>query len=120
MDHLVNTKYDVKEDIATHVVTGIQYGADAIFVFDRRRSEHSSKSEAGGSFSGKIKLAHMTADTKLETDVTMKDREKSDEYTCTYYGDFKIDCNPSTIEEAKAVVQVRRHRCCTQLSNVFI
>ena len=25
-----------EDDIATHVVTGVQYGADAVFVFDRQ------------------------------------------------------------------------------------
>ena len=41
-------------DIATHVVTGVIYGADAFFVFDRTLANTDHRTEVEGKLKGRI------------------------------------------------------------------
>uniref|UniRef100_A0A3Q1EV59 Stonustoxin-like helical domain-containing protein n=1 Tax=Acanthochromis polyacanthus TaxID=80966 RepID=A0A3Q1EV59_9TELE len=52
---LVKHQYITDEDLATHVVTGILYGAQAFFVFDREVSENENHQDIQGDMKAMIK-----------------------------------------------------------------
>ncbi|KAF4114006.1 hypothetical protein G5714_004229 [Onychostoma macrolepis] len=96
---------DDDNDIATHVVTGILYGADACFVFDRQVSSDEDKSTVKGEV--KVALEKLLGVISLDAnvDLNMNDKEKTavKDFTCTFYGDFQLPSNPTTFEDAMKV-----------------
>ncbi|XP_043082055.1 uncharacterized protein LOC122329668 isoform X2 [Puntigrus tetrazona] len=88
---------DIPDDVATHVVTGILYGADACFVFDRKVSSDEDKRPL------KVALEKLnTISLQGKADLNMNDKEKTEvkDFTCTFYGDFQLPSNPTTFEDA--------------------
>jgi hypothetical protein len=87
-------------DLATHVVTGVLYGAEAFFVFDRKVSNGESKKET----TGKLKAMINNPVFKIDGDATLNlnDQEKNfvDKLHCKFYGDFHVSENPNTFAEA--------------------
>ncbi|XP_026114893.1 verrucotoxin subunit beta isoform X1 [Carassius auratus] len=95
------------DDNATHVVTGILYGADACFVFDRQVSSDEEKRTV----KGEVKMAVeklmdiISANANANADLDMNDIENTEfkNFTCTFYGDFQLPSNPATFEDAMKV-----------------
>ncbi|CAF2779128.1 unnamed protein product [Rotaria sp. Silwood2] len=88
-------------DLATHVVTGVLYGADAFFVFVRAVSNNESKKEISGRLKAiinKIPTFRIEGEAKLN----MTDQEKNfvDKLNCKVYDDFRLSKNPNTFNEA--------------------
>uniref|UniRef100_A0A3Q1EVI9 Stonustoxin-like helical domain-containing protein n=1 Tax=Acanthochromis polyacanthus TaxID=80966 RepID=A0A3Q1EVI9_9TELE len=72
---LVKHQYITDEDLATHVVTGILYGAQAFFVFDREVSENENHQDIQGDMKAMIKkipCLSIDGDGSLK----MKDKDK--------------------------------------------
>ncbi|XP_051745180.1 stonustoxin subunit alpha-like [Ctenopharyngodon idella] len=86
---------------ATHVVTAVLYGAQAVMVFDRSISEEESKQEIEGKLNVMVKSIPEFS-IKGKGSVNMKDDEKkmSEKISCTFHGDFLIEQNPTTYMEA--------------------
>ncbi|XP_071807014.1 uncharacterized protein [Asterias amurensis] len=86
---------------ATHVVTGILYGAKAFFVFDRDFENDEKMKEVDGKLLVMIKKI-----PQLETggagSVTLSDQEKKEQthIRCTFHGDYTLTKSPTTFEEA--------------------
>ncbi|CAF1299996.1 unnamed protein product [Rotaria sordida] len=88
-------------NIATHVVTGVLYGAEAFFIFDRVISEEENKKEVAGTLHAvinKIPMCKIEAEVKLN--LNENERNFVDKLNCTFYGDFKLDTNPRNFEDA--------------------
>lgn len=88
-------------DLATHVVTGVVYGAEAFFIFDRTISTTESKKEISGTLKvmiEKIPQFKIKADAKLN--LTDKEDNFVDKLNCKFYGDFLLNENPSSFSEA--------------------
>lgn len=85
---------------ATHVVTGILYGAEAFFLFDQTFSNSEHRREIRGSVKAALHkiLKAGIADARLE--LTNEEREVTDRLACTFYGDFNPQSNPTTFSEA--------------------
>ncbi|XP_063814157.1 neoverrucotoxin subunit beta-like [Pseudophryne corroboree] len=107
MDHLgiQNMTYHGVFDkgTATHVVTGILYGAQAFFIFDRELSESDIQGnlEIQGHFKVMIrKVPSFT--TKGKGDLTMNDKDKAEvkKFSCKFHGDFALESNPVTYLDA--------------------
>ncbi|CAF2981550.1 unnamed protein product [Rotaria sp. Silwood2] len=105
MKHLgegnMNHLYLNDKDFATHVVTGVLYGAEAFFVFDRTISNTESKKEISGKLHvmiNKIPTFRIEGEAKLN----MNNQEQNfiDKLNCKFYGDFRLTENPSTFGEA--------------------
>jgi len=96
------------DKIATHVVTGVLYGAEAFFVFDRQVSESESYRDIHGRVEAMVK-ALPSIDLEIggsaEVGIKQGEKEEASKFECTFYGDFLLKKNPSTFEEA---VQVYR------------
>uniref|UniRef100_UPI0037E7ADFF stonustoxin subunit alpha-like n=1 Tax=Semicossyphus pulcher TaxID=241346 RepID=UPI0037E7ADFF len=91
----------VAKVLATHVVTGILYGANAFFVFDTKKLEASRIQDIQGSIEALIKKT-LKFDIDGEVDIKLTDKEKAlmDELSCKFYGDFLLDINPVSFEMA--------------------
>ena len=93
----------VKEE-ATHVVTGIQYGARAMFLFDKQHVSSDTKRKVEGVV--KVIVNNIPSfQPKGSASLELKDEEKevSKSLNCTFYGDVRPKTNPATFEEAVQV-----------------
>ncbi|CAF4832019.1 unnamed protein product [Rotaria sp. Silwood1] len=86
---------------ATHIVTGILYGRDIFFIFDRTLSNDVDRIN----IENDIKLLlHKFDKFKILSsgELNWNDHEKqlARTLTCQYYGDFQYESSPTTFEEA--------------------
>ncbi|KAK9978869.1 hypothetical protein ABG768_020607 [Culter alburnus] len=96
---------DDDNDIATHVVTAILYGADACFVFDREVSSDEDKTKVEGEVRLVLEKLQGVVSVDANVDFSMNDNQKSavSNFTCTFYGDFQLLSNPTSFEDALKV-----------------
>ncbi|XP_042254481.1 stonustoxin subunit beta-like [Thunnus maccoyii] len=86
---------------ATHVVTGIQYGANAFFVFDSEKLDASSVQNIQGGMEAVIrKIPSLDIDGHVDIKLTDEEKDLTNKFSCKFYGDFILESNPATFEEA--------------------
>uniref|UniRef100_A0A8C8SII7 Fibronectin type-III domain-containing protein n=1 Tax=Pelusios castaneus TaxID=367368 RepID=A0A8C8SII7_9SAUR len=86
---------------ATHVVTAVLYGAQAFFVFDREVSSSENVQEIEGNLQvmiKKIPLISIEGEGALKMDD--KEKAKAEKFSCKFYGDFALENNPVTYQDA--------------------
>ncbi|KAM4552062.1 stonustoxin subunit alpha-like [Odontesthes bonariensis] len=108
MEHLGNMKYPhvFEQGIATHVVTGVLYGAKAFFVFDRDVSDDENHQDIEGYLKvmiNKIPSVGIGGSGSVKLEET--DKEKVEKFSCRFHGDFLLEKTPSTFEGAIEVYQ---------------
>lgn len=109
MEQLGNIKHKnvFSKKIATHVVIGIVYGADAFFIFDRKFKDGENKRTVDGSMQVLIKalpgITEIKGDAKVE--FSQKDKEVASKLECTFHGDLRLPSNPTTFESAVKIYQ---------------
>ncbi|XP_067865877.1 uncharacterized protein [Heterodontus francisci] len=105
MSHLgrqnVTYPYVFDQGTATHVVTAVLYGAQAFFVFDQEVSSADSLQDIQGKLEVMIKIIPGIS-IEGEASLKMTDEEKSNaqKFSCTFYGDFSLENNPTTFHDA--------------------
>ncbi|XP_051272949.1 stonustoxin subunit beta-like [Dicentrarchus labrax] len=91
----------IKKSSATHVVTGILYGANAFFVFDSQKLDVSSVQNIEGSMEAVIKkIPSFNIEGNVDIKLTDEEKELTNKFSCKFYGDFILDSNPATFEQA--------------------
>ncbi|XP_048012131.1 cytolytic toxin-alpha-like isoform X2 [Megalobrama amblycephala] len=89
---------------ATHVVTGVLYGAQAFMMFDRTFSEEENKQEIEGELNVMVKkIPQFSIEGKGAIKMTDGDKKVAESIACTFYGDFRLEQNPTTYIEALEV-----------------
>ncbi|KAK9972728.1 hypothetical protein ABG768_026015 [Culter alburnus] len=92
---------------ATHVVTGVTYGAQAVMVFDRIFSEEENKQKIEEELNIMVKkIPGFSIEGKGAIDMTDRDKKVAESISCTFYGDFCLDQNPTTFMEAIEVYKM--------------
>ncbi|XP_042559965.1 neoverrucotoxin subunit beta-like [Clupea harengus] len=89
---------------ATHVVSQVLYGADALMEFQEMASDDSEKQEIQGKLHvmiKKIPLVDISGDGSLNMDD--EDKKRVQNFSCKFFGDFYLKDIPSTYEEAVKV-----------------
>lgn len=97
-----------ENDIATHVVTAVLYGADAFFVFDKEVKKGEELTQIQGNLKAKIdKLPSCLKDLQVsgETSLVSENTDKHESLKCTFHGDVILPKNPTTFEDAIATCQ---------------
>ena len=97
-----------EDDIATHVVTRVQYGADAVFVFDRQVDSTEKFYQVHGSLEAKISVLpsiDLQVGGSADLDLQKKGNEGKERIQCKFYGDFVLLKNPTTYQDAVRVYQ---------------
>uniref|UniRef100_A0A5F8GCM3 Fibronectin type-III domain-containing protein n=1 Tax=Monodelphis domestica TaxID=13616 RepID=A0A5F8GCM3_MONDO len=88
---------------ATHVVTAVLYGAQAFFVFDQQVSTSENVKDIEGSLMVQVKKI-LKVTGNIEGEMKMNSEKKSaKEFRCRFYGDFVLENNPVTYEDAVKV-----------------
>ena len=108
MGHLGRGKVQYPEvfdqDIATDVVVGILYGANAFLIFDQEVSKAESLKEVHGNMEVLVKsLPSIPLDGKGSVDLNEDQKKKTERMHCKMYGDFRTEESPTTYEEAVRV-----------------
>ncbi|XP_029768650.1 stonustoxin subunit beta-like [Terrapene carolina triunguis] len=94
--------YDQKK--ATHVVTAVLYGAQAFFVFDREVSSTESVVEIQGNMKLMIeKLPKISGGGEGPVKMEYKKASETENFSCTFYGDFALENNPVTYQDAMEI-----------------
>ncbi|XP_025760035.1 neoverrucotoxin subunit alpha-like [Oreochromis niloticus] len=89
------------KNFATHVVTGILYGANAFFVFDSETSDAGSIQDIKETMQTLIKkIPSFNVDGKVDIKLSDEEKAATDKFTCKFYGDFILESNPATFEDA--------------------
>ncbi|XP_060549711.1 uncharacterized protein LOC117659866 [Pantherophis guttatus] len=89
---------------ATHVVTAILYGAQAFFVFDREVSSTEMVKDIQGSLQLTVKnLISITGEAEVK--LTEKEKENALKFSCKFHGDFSLEKNPVTFQDAMKVYE---------------
>ncbi|XP_048031452.1 neoverrucotoxin subunit beta-like [Megalobrama amblycephala] len=89
---------------ATHVITAVLYGAQAVMVFDRTFSEEENKQEIEGELNVMVKnIPEFSIEGKGALEMTDGDKKVAERISCTFYGDVRLDQNPTTYMEALEV-----------------
>ncbi|XP_045897293.1 cytolytic toxin-alpha-like, partial [Micropterus dolomieu] len=92
--------------LATHVVTGILYGAQAFFVFDREVSEKEHHRDIEGNLKMMIKkIPSVSIEGKGALKLENKDRANVEKFTCRFFGDFALEKSPVSFQDAVEVYQ---------------
>ncbi|XP_029942963.1 stonustoxin subunit alpha-like [Salarias fasciatus] len=105
MNHLgrgnVKHPHVFEKGIATHVVTGILYGAQAFFVFDREVSQKENHQDIQGNLKVVIKKIPLLA-IEGEGSLKMEDKDKAnvDRFSCKFHGDFCLQNTPTSFQDA--------------------
>ncbi|KAF3686141.1 Stonustoxin subunit beta [Channa argus] len=108
MDHLgadnVKHREIFKQNLATHVVTGILYGARAFFVFDSDVAERENYEEIVGKLKFMIKMIPLVK-VKCNGSVKMNNKDLANykKFSCKFIGDFSLETNPVTYQDAVQV-----------------
>ncbi|XP_076866328.1 uncharacterized protein LOC143517555 [Brachyhypopomus gauderio] len=108
MDHLGtgNIKHCnvFEEGSATHVVTGILYGAQAFFVFEKEVSSNENYQDIQGNLHACIKnIPQISIEGDASLKMTEAEKQESNKFNCTFHGDFALDNNPVSFLEAMKV-----------------
>jgi len=90
-----------KNDDATHVIVGVQYGGKAIFDFQKTFNTETEKCDAEGNLKAQIeKIPTVSIEVegggKYENNKTDQDTD----IHCKYSGDFEVDQLPTTLDDA--------------------
>uniref|UniRef100_A0A8C9R1A5 SNTX thioredoxin-like domain-containing protein n=1 Tax=Scleropages formosus TaxID=113540 RepID=A0A8C9R1A5_SCLFO len=100
----VKYPYVFGQGIATHVVTAILYGAQAFFVFDQEVSENEDHQNIEGNLQMMVeKINCFSVDGKGTLKMTDDDNAKAENFSCKFYGDFALENNPVSFQEAVKV-----------------
>ncbi|XP_034084301.1 neoverrucotoxin subunit alpha-like isoform X2 [Gymnodraco acuticeps] len=109
MNHLGDVKkhqFVFDQGIATHVVTGILYGAQAFFVFDREVSVNENHRDIQGNLKVMIKnIPCLSIEGEGSLKIEDKDKANDEKLSCRFYGDFFVPKPPTTFQEAVEVYQ---------------
>ncbi|KAK1879753.1 Stonustoxin subunit alpha [Dissostichus eleginoides] len=109
MNHLGDVKkhqFVFEKGIATHVVTGILYGAQAFFVFDREVSVNENHRDIQGNLNVTIKnIPSLSIQGKGSLKMEDKDKANDTKLSCRFFGDFLIPKPPTSFQDAIEVYQ---------------
>ncbi|XP_045923913.1 stonustoxin subunit beta-like isoform X2 [Micropterus dolomieu] len=104
IDHLPRNTQQIdviQKTSATHVVTGILYGANAFFVFDSEKLDASSVTDFQLKMEAVIKkIPKLNVEGKVELKLTDAEKSLTEKFSCKFYGDFILESNPATFEDA--------------------
>ncbi|XP_033963448.1 neoverrucotoxin subunit beta-like [Pseudochaenichthys georgianus] len=91
----------IEKGSATHVVTGILYGANAFFVFDSEKLEASQVQKMEGSMKAVIKkIPSLSIKGNVGIELTDEEKDLTEKCSCEFYGDFILKSNPATFKDA--------------------
>ncbi|XP_049334067.1 verrucotoxin subunit beta isoform X1 [Astyanax mexicanus] len=107
-EHLNLSQMGKKKSIhklsATHVITGVEYGAEALMVFSETVTTEQQKKTVKANINSMLnKIGMFSVNVEGKVEMTEDDRKKVQNFGCTFYGDFDLEENPANFEQAVKV-----------------
>ncbi|XP_043958163.1 stonustoxin subunit beta-like [Gambusia affinis] len=100
MKKQLNIADDMK-GLATHVVTGILYGANAFFVLDSNKVDTKTLEKIEGNLQAAInKFPLLSVSGEVDLKLSKEEQAVADTFSCTFYGDLIPDKNPKSFQDA--------------------
>ncbi|XP_054614029.1 neoverrucotoxin subunit alpha-like [Dunckerocampus dactyliophorus] len=94
-------KQIIEKGKATHIVTGILYGANAVFVFDSEKLESSSVQDIQGNMEAVIKkIPSFSLEGSARVHLSKEEQDLTNKFSCKFFGDLILDTNPATFNDA--------------------
>ncbi|XP_061603445.1 stonustoxin subunit alpha-like [Phyllopteryx taeniolatus] len=94
-------KQIIEEGKATHLVTGILYGANAVFVFDSEKLEARNVQDIQGNMQAVIKkIPTFKIEGSARIHLSEEEQELTNKFSCTFFGDLILEKNPATFVQA--------------------
>ncbi|XP_049599838.1 stonustoxin subunit alpha [Syngnathus scovelli] len=91
----------IEDGKATHLVTGIQYGANAVFVFDSEKLEASSVQDIQGKMQAAVKkIPTFAIEGSARIKLSEKEENLINKFTCKFFGDLILKKNPANFVQA--------------------
>ncbi|KAF5909293.1 neoverrucotoxin subunit beta-like, partial [Clarias magur] len=103
MKELGNITYQqvFEQKTATHVVTAVLYGASAFMVFDYTRADNQSIQDIEGNLNAVVKMLPLiSVEGQGSLKMTEAEKNLAENISVTFYGDYKLNKNPTTYKEA--------------------
>lgn len=91
--HLIN-------NLATHVVVGVDYGADAYFVFNCLAASDAKKKELSGLLKAKLNEHVANLSGEVSSKWSKDDETLAKNFSCKFYGDFILPKEPVCVKSA--------------------
>lgn len=91
--------------VATHVVTEVQYGVNVILTFEQKLSSSNCKTHVSGDLEAKLQRDLASIEGSASADITGTDKSDLNALSVTYNGDFHFDKSPITFSEGLEVVR---------------
>lgn len=91
----------IEEGMATHLVTGIEFGANAFFVFNSQKVQANELQKVTGQMEvtiKKIPTAEIHGAAKV--DLTEEEKKLVKTFSVRFFGDFLLESNPATFDAA--------------------
>ncbi|XP_047659001.1 neoverrucotoxin subunit beta-like [Tachysurus fulvidraco] len=89
---------------ATHVVTAVLYGAQVFMVFDYTSAENERKQNIEGNLHAVVKkIPTISIEGQASLNMTEDEKTISENISVTFYGDIKLEENPTTYKDALEV-----------------
>ena len=109
MDQLGHIQYPkvFSDKMATHVVVGVLYGADAFFVFDRMMDGNEIAHNVHGNLEALVKCLPGLSNVEGQVGLKMneEDKKSASKLECKFHGDLQLTKNPTTFQDAVQVFQ---------------
>lgn len=97
----IQTSKTLEKGLGTHVVTGIEYGANAFFVFDSQKVDASDAQTVKGQMEATIKkIPSVDAQGEAKVELTEEEKLLAKTFSVRFYGDFLLKSNPATFDAA--------------------
>jgi energy-coupling factor transporter ATP-binding protein EcfA2 len=93
----------LEDHYATHLVTGIVFGSDAFFVFDRSVRGNEKLQDVHSNMEARIACIPIAIEGSASLDMKEIDKMETEKLHCKFYGDVILPSNPSTFDEAVKV-----------------
>ncbi|XP_054647189.1 stonustoxin subunit beta-like [Dunckerocampus dactyliophorus] len=94
-------KQIIEKGKATHIVTGILYGANSVFVFDSEKLESSSVQDIQGNMEVVIrKIPSFSIEGSARVHLSEEEQALTNKFNCKFFGDLILETNPATFIDA--------------------
>nr|XP_057913186.1 neoverrucotoxin subunit alpha-like [Doryrhamphus excisus] len=91
----------IEKGKATHIVTGILYGANAVFVFDSEKLESSRVQDIQGNMEAVIKkIPLLSIEGSARLHLSEEEQALTNKFSCKFFGDLILETNPATFTDA--------------------
>ena len=103
--HLTNIthKHMLEDDVATHVVTAVLYGVQAVFLFESHGTSYRESADRKASLKAHVKDIFTTGAVVGAGGETIQyedNLEATKHIRCSYFGDIELKENPTTFQDA--------------------